>query len=175
MSTQPGFASLKPAIISKVTVDPTKIHPFGPSFNGSILTHFEVPTGTIETVPGFEPAFKAKVTFGADWFSMDPDGKHGRVNFKGIAQTEDGHQIDIRTRGIITMVPEAAKIFTLQPDMASVGFGHAAAKTEYLVTDPALKFLENSYLVGSAQIIVDQNGVTIENRQSLVTTPKIDE
>ncbi|KAG8163843.1 hypothetical protein KVR01_005761 [Diaporthe batatas] len=171
MSEPSGFPSLKPAIITKVNVDVTKIHPFGPTFNGSTLTHFEVPTGTIETVPGFEPAFSAKVTFGGDWFSMDADGKHGRVNFRGIAQTEEGHQIDVRTFGIITMVPAAEKIFTLQPDMASVGFGHAAARTEYLVSDPKLKFLESSFIVGSAQVIVDQTGVTIENRQSIVTTP----
>ncbi len=112
-------------------------------------------------MPGFEPAFKAAVTFGGDWFSLDADGKHGRVNFRGIAKyvgfgliagnalgnmlqgqsrekragnllmltyvsrTEDGHVIDVRTFGIIDLVPAAAKVFTLQPDMASVPFGHA--------------------------------------------------
>lgn len=38
--------------------------------------------------------------------------------------TEDGHKIDLRTYGIVTMSPEAAKVFTLQPDMSSVPFGH---------------------------------------------------
>jgi hypothetical protein len=33
--------------------------------------------------------------------------------------------IDVRTFGIIDLVPAAAKVFTLQPDMASVPFGHA--------------------------------------------------
>jgi len=42
-----------------------------------------------------------------------------------VARTDDGHVIDVRTYGIIDLVPEAAKVFTLQPDMASVGFGHA--------------------------------------------------
>jgi hypothetical protein len=37
-------------------------------------------------VPGFEPAFRATVIFGGDWFSLDADGKHGRVNFRGIAK-----------------------------------------------------------------------------------------
>ncbi|KAI1338296.1 hypothetical protein F5Y15DRAFT_424989 [Xylariaceae sp. FL0016] len=44
------------------------------------------PTGTIESVPGFEPAFKATVNFGADWLSFDPDGTHGRIDLKGMAK-----------------------------------------------------------------------------------------
>ncbi|KAK8037114.1 hypothetical protein PG991_001428 [Apiospora marii] len=193
-SDNSGFAALKPAIITKVNVDVTKIHPFGPSSNGSTLTHFlerrnmdplyakhvkpgqEVPSGTVETVPGFEPAFKAVVTFGGDWFSMDADGKHGRVNFRGIAQTEDGQQIDVRTFGIIdTSNPAASKVFNLHPDMATVPFGHAVARTEYLVSDPKLKFLESTMLVGNARVIVDQTGVTIENRQSIVVATAVDE
>jgi hypothetical protein len=107
-------------------------------------------------------------------------------------RTDDGHQIDVRTYGIIDLgASEAAtKVFTLQPDMASVPFGVAgksvfwiswaiadsiffepAARTEYIVSDPRLKFLESSFIVGNAQVIIDQNGVTIENRQSLVLTP----
>jgi hypothetical protein len=37
-------------------------------------------------VPGFEPKFKAEVSFGADWLSFDPDGKYARINLKGIAK-----------------------------------------------------------------------------------------
>ncbi|KAL2831377.1 hypothetical protein BDW59DRAFT_130693 [Aspergillus cavernicola] len=170
-----GYPALKPAIITKVHVDVTKIRPYGVSHTGSTLTHFEVPSGTVETAPGFEPAFSANIVFGGDWFSLDADGKHGRVNFRGIAKTDDGQVIDIRTFGIVDLVPAAAKVFTLQPDMASVPFGHAAARTEYLVSDPKLKFLESSFFVGNAQIIIDENGVTIENRQSIVITPKIKE
>lgn len=51
-----------------------------------LLSTQEVPSGTIETVPGFEPAFRADVVFGGDWFSLDADGKYGRVNFRGIAK-----------------------------------------------------------------------------------------
>ncbi|KAJ5736901.1 uncharacterized protein N7483_002026 [Penicillium malachiteum] len=170
-----GFPALKPALITRIHVDPTKIRPFGVSHTGSSLIHFEVPSGTVETVPGFEPEFKAEIVFGGDWFVMDADGKHGRVNFRGIAKTDDGHVIDIRTFGTVDMVPAAAKVFTLQPDMASVPFGHAAARIEYLVNDPKPKFLENSFLVGNAQVIIDETGVTIENRQSIVLTPTIQE
>ncbi|KUI54198.1 hypothetical protein VP1G_10660 [Cytospora mali] len=73
------------------------------------------------------------MTFGGDWFQMDADGKHGRVNFRGIAQTE------------------------------------------YLVADPKLRFLESSFIVGSAQVLGHENGVNIQNRQSLVITPKVSE
>jgi hypothetical protein len=41
----------------------------------------ETPTGTIETVEGFEPQFKGKVVFGADWLEFDPDQKHATYVF----------------------------------------------------------------------------------------------
>ncbi|KAI0132732.1 hypothetical protein BJ170DRAFT_615143 [Xylariales sp. AK1849] len=163
-----GFAALKPAIISKVNVDVTKIRPFGVTSNGSKRTHFDCPSGTIESVPGFEPAFKADITFGGDWFSMDADGQHGRVDFRGIARTEESHEIDVRVYGIVKMGPEAFKVFNLQPDMATVPFGWITAKAEYIVSDPKLKFLESSILVGNVRAVIDANGVTIENRQSIV-------
>lgn len=40
-----------------------------------------------------------------------------------------------------------------------------------MVSDPKLKFLESSIVVGSAQVSIDETGVTIENRQSLLLTP----
>ena len=40
------------------------------------------PTGSIE----IEPAFKANVNFGADWLSFDPDGKHARIDLRGVAR-----------------------------------------------------------------------------------------
>ena len=56
--------------------------------------------------------------------------------------------------------------------MTDCGTGEAA-KSEYIVSDPKLKFLENSILVGNAQIIVDETGVTVENRQSLVVPTEV--
>jgi len=47
-----------------------------------------------------------------------------------------------------------------------------AERAEYLVSDSKLKFLEHSFVVGNAQIIIDEKGVTIENRQSILLTPK---
>jgi hypothetical protein len=37
-------------------------------------------------VPGFEPAFKANISFGADWFTIDFDHKFGRVDVRAIAK-----------------------------------------------------------------------------------------
>lgn len=111
------------------------------------------PTGTIESVPGYEPSFKADVTFGADWLSFDPDGKHARINLKGMARfvsdvflahglsemyascsnhctvdhrTESNSAIDFRYKGIIKMPPEVQKLFNGDPTMATVPFGHAS-------------------------------------------------
>ncbi|KAI1444242.1 hypothetical protein F5Y02DRAFT_419335 [Annulohypoxylon stygium] len=79
-----GFPTLKPAIITKVNIG--ELNDLGTIHNGSRLMHFGTPTGTIESVPGFEPAFKATVNFGADWLSFDPDGTHGRIDLRGMAK-----------------------------------------------------------------------------------------
>ncbi|XDG09059.1 hypothetical protein ABKA04_008674 [Annulohypoxylon sp. FPYF3050] len=152
-----GFPTLKPAIITKVNIG--ELNDLGTIHNGSRLMHFGTPTGTIESVPGFEPAFKATVNFGADWLSFDPDGTHGRIDLRGMAKTEEGHSIDFRYQGIIKMAPEVKKIFEMSPEAATVPFGFA---------NPALKPLENSVFVSNGRIKVHEKGLLVETRQSLV-------
>ncbi|KAK6071769.1 hypothetical protein SCUP234_04648 [Seiridium cupressi] len=79
-----GFPELKPAFIIKARVG--NVNPFGVTHTGSKAVHIEVGSGTIETVPGFEPAFKAELNFGADWFTIDHDAKYGRVEIRAIAK-----------------------------------------------------------------------------------------
>ncbi|OHE98121.1 hypothetical protein CORC01_06635 [Colletotrichum orchidophilum] len=145
--TQAGFPTVQPAIITKVNA---------------------TPTCTIETVPKFEPAFKAEVNFGVDWLSFDSDGTHGRIDLRGIAKTEEGHSIDFRYQGIIKMAPEVKKIFGMQPDAVTVPFGFATGQHQFLVADPALKKLENGVFVINGRIVVHEKGLTVETRQSLV-------
>lgn len=119
-------------------------------------------------MPGYEPAFEANVSFGTDWLSFDPDGEYARINLKGMARTEAGHSIDFRYKGIIKMAPNVKKIFEMQPDMATVPFGYATGAHSFLVADPALKDLENSTFVSNGRILVHENGLTVERRQSKV-------
>ncbi|KGO77077.1 Uncharacterized protein family UPF0311 [Penicillium italicum] len=161
-----GFPTLVPALVTKVNIG--DVNPLGVIHTGSNLTHYGTPTGTIETVPGFEPAFKANVSWGADWLSFDPDGEHARINLKGIARTEQGHSIDFRYKGVIKMAPDVKKIFGNQPDMVTVPFGYATGAHTFVVADPALKELEHSTFVSNGRIIVHENGLTVETRQSKV-------
>lgn len=98
----------------------------GTIHTGSRLVHFECPTGTVESAPGFEPAFRAKINFGADWLSFDPDGKHARVDLKGMARTEEGYALDFRYEGVIKLDDDLMKIFNMQADMATVPFGRVS-------------------------------------------------
>ncbi|KAK1979460.1 hypothetical protein LZ30DRAFT_596845 [Colletotrichum cereale] len=169
--TPSGFPTLQPALITKVHIG--ELNDIGVTHNGSRLMHFATPTGTIETLPGFEPAFKAEVNFGADWLSFDPDGTHGRIDLRGIAKTEAGHSIDFRYQGIIEMAPGVKKIFEMQPDAATVPFGFATGQHQFLVADPALKKLENSVFVSNGRIKVHEKGLTVETRQSLVVAATV--
>ncbi|KAI0157186.1 hypothetical protein GGR52DRAFT_577180 [Hypoxylon sp. FL1284] len=161
-----GFPSLQPAVITKVNI--TDVNTLGQIFNGSKLTHFGIPTGTVETVPGFEPAFKAKVVFGADWLSFDPDDKHARIDLRGIAQTEKGYAIDFRAAGVINITPEIRKIVTMDPTMATVPFGAITASHSFLSADPELKVLESKVFCSNSRFIVSEKGLGVETRQSLV-------
>lgn len=95
--------------------------------NGADAGPQETPTGSIETVEGFEPAFKATVGFGADWLSFDPDGQHARIDLKAVARTEDGHSISFGYVGVITLDDDLRKIFTASPDAKTIPFGNASA------------------------------------------------
>lgn len=50
----------------------------------NVLQEFH--SGSMETVPGFEPKISAKVISGSDWLYFDADQGHLRVNVKGMAK-----------------------------------------------------------------------------------------
>ncbi|KAJ5712066.1 hypothetical protein N7488_006222 [Penicillium malachiteum] len=130
----------------------------------------ETPTGTIETVPGFEPQFSAKVVFGADWLEFDPDKKHARINMKAVATTEDGKDISFGYEGIIELNEAVMKIFNMEPDSVSVPFGFSTGSHQFHSGDQALEELQNMTLVGNGHMLVDEETrvITVESRISRV-------
>jgi cell wall assembly regulator SMI1 len=90
-----------------------------------ILEMKQTSSGSIETVQGFEPAFKADIVWGTDWLTFDPSGTHARVNLKALATTEEGHAISFAYTATIVLNDEIRKILTMQPDMKTVPFGSA--------------------------------------------------
>ncbi|KAI0142855.1 hypothetical protein GGR57DRAFT_485054 [Xylariaceae sp. FL1272] len=165
-SVPTGYPTLKPAII--FTVKAGEVSSFGVTHTGSTLSHFTTASGTIESIPGFEPAFKGDIRFAGDWLSFDADGKHARIDFKGVAKTAEGHSIDFTYKGIIDMAPEVKMIFDGHADSKTIPFGRSTGYNTYIVSDESLKFLENSIFVTNSRIIVAKDGLTIESRQSLV-------
>ncbi|KAI9370400.1 hypothetical protein BJX61DRAFT_96107 [Aspergillus egyptiacus] len=163
-----NFPSLQPALVWKVNAGAA--HPVGPRHSGSTLIHFETPTGTIETVEGFEPQFKGKVVFGADWLEFDPDQKHARINMKAVATTDEGKEISFGYTGVIDTNEAVMKIFNMAPDSVSVPFGFSTGAHSYLSGDPALKELENMTFVGNGRLLVDEQTrvITVESRVSKV-------
>ncbi|KAH8429234.1 hypothetical protein N8T08_007198 [Aspergillus melleus] len=163
-----NFPSLQPAIVWKVNVGAG--HPIGPRQSGATLIHFETPTGTVETVEGFEPKFKANVVFGADWLEFDPDQKHARINMKAIARTEDGKEISFGYTGIIDTNEAVLKIFHQQPDSVSVPFGFSTGAHTFHSGDPELQELQNFTLIGNGRMLVDEKTrvITVESRLSKV-------
>ncbi|OOQ83532.1 hypothetical protein PEBR_34492 [Penicillium brasilianum] len=163
-----NFATLQPAIVWKVNAGAA--HPIGPRQSGSTLIHFETPTGTIETVPGFEPQFSAKVVFGADWLEFDPDKKHARINMKAVATTTDDKDISFGYQGIIALNEAVMKIFNMEPDSVSVPFGFSTGSHQFHSGDPALDELQNMTLVGNGRMLVDEETrvITVESRISRV-------
>ncbi|GAB1214365.1 hypothetical protein ATERTT37_003527 [Aspergillus terreus] len=154
-----NFPSLQPAIVWKVNAGAA--HP---------VEVKETPTGTIETVEGFEPRFKGKVVFGADWLEFDPDQKHARINMKAIATTDEGKEISFGYTGTIELNEAVMKIFNQAPDSESVPFGFSTGAHSFFSGDPSLSELENMTLVGNGRMLVDPETrvITVESRISRV-------
>ncbi|KAH8645852.1 hypothetical protein BGZ60DRAFT_424898 [Tricladium varicosporioides] len=162
-----NFPSLKPAIVCKVNVGAA--HPVGTRNSGATLIHFETPTGTLETVEGFEPKFSAKVVFGADWLAFDPDKKHARINLKAVAVTEEGISIDFGYQGIISLNDAVMSIFNMEPDSVSVPFGFSTGVHTFQSGHPTFSGLENSTFAGNGRMLVHEDrSITVESRISLV-------
>ncbi|KAJ8096593.1 hypothetical protein POJ06DRAFT_241250 [Lipomyces tetrasporus] len=163
-----NFPSLQPAIVWKVQAGAA--HPVGQRQSGSTMIHFETPTGSVETVEGFEPKFTAKVVFGADWLEFDPDQKHARINMKAVATTEEGKDISFGYTRIIELNEPVMKIFNQTPDSVGVPFGFSTGAHTFFSGDPTLKELENMTLVGNGRMLVDEEtrAITVESRISKV-------
>ncbi|KAI4201013.1 MAG: hypothetical protein LQ346_002255 [Caloplaca aetnensis] len=167
-----GFPTVTPAVVIKLNVANANPHAYtdnlllvpGVIHTGSTFTHFDCPSGTIESAEGFSPAFKAKVNFGADWCTFDADKEHGRLNLKVVARTEEGTSISLDYNGVIRMDEAAWKVFTMQPDAKTMAFGAATGSCHFVVGDEKLKALENNVFAGNGRIIVGENGLVAESR-----------
>ncbi|KAF2137748.1 uncharacterized protein K452DRAFT_235268 [Aplosporella prunicola CBS 121167] len=178
-----NFPSLQPALICKVNVGAG--HVVGPKHSGSTLFHFETPTGTLETVEGFEPKFNADVVFGADWLTFDDDKKHARINLKAVAveitffsSTKDDKAIDFGYQGIISLNEEVQSIFNMAPTSKSVPFGFSSTLSRRMQTGAhtfqsggdGLRELENMTFIGNGRMLVNEETrvITVESRISRV-------
>ncbi|KAJ0103977.1 hypothetical protein J7T55_010994 [Diaporthe amygdali] len=166
-SENADFPKLKPAFIMRGTLG--KFLPIGPLHTGSTASYVTFEDGEIETVPGFEPAFKAKLTAGADWLTVDADGQHARVDVRAIAKTDDDKIIDYRVEGIIKLVGPMLKVFTFQPDMATTPFGYATGNAILKASDESLRVLDSTKFVSNVRMVVTEEGkIMLENKSSQV-------
>ncbi|MCJ1327756.1 hypothetical protein MMC10_004431 [Thelotrema lepadinum] len=150
--------------------------PLGELSSGSTQVHFQTPTGTLETVEGFEPAFKADVVWGADWLTFEPSGEHARVNLKALAKTGEGQAINIECSAIIAMNDGVRKVLTMQPDMATVPFGAGMGAYEFSSADPKLKTLQSMRFASSTRLVVSEGpAITAEARIAKVWGPEVQE
>ncbi|KXJ87204.1 hypothetical protein Micbo1qcDRAFT_179096 [Microdochium bolleyi] len=168
----PNFAALEPAI--KVTINVGSFHDLGVTHTGSRLNVIESTGGVIETIPGFEPAFKATYKFGGDWLAFDPSGEYARLNLQAVAHTDEGAVLSTNLSGIITMADDVKKIFMNAPDKATVPYGRSSGAWTFITSDPKLKVLEDSQFVGVGRLKVTEDGnLVVENNVSKVV--KLDE
>ncbi|KAI9819305.1 MAG: hypothetical protein M1827_007462 [Pycnora praestabilis] len=134
----------------------------------------EFHSGSIETVPGFEPKLSAKVISGSDWLYFDADQGHIRVNVKGMARTEDGVAIGFIYSGPIELNEYTKPFFAEDPKPKTIPFGSSsslyATTTKQLgifkVGDPKYKFLENSAFCSNGRFIFEGGQLTAESRIS---------
>ena len=126
-------------------------------------------------MPGFEPALRADIQLCADWFTLDADGQHGRVNVKGFAKTASGpHNIDFAWTGILAMTEAVQKIFGQAPDAKTAPFGAGSGTWTFRTGDPALKVLSDSSWVSSHRLVVNADGtMTVEARVSRAVLPEV--
>ncbi|EED19834.1 conserved hypothetical protein [Talaromyces stipitatus ATCC 10500] len=163
-----NYPTVVPAINQVVDVVAKRV--VGVRENGPTLIHFEFGKGTLETVEGFEPAFKAEIFHGADWLSFDSDEKHARIDVKAVAQTEDGETINFPYHGVVTLDKDVLSIFNMEPTSKTIPFG-ASTNTHYFhCGSEKLKELENMTFIGNSRMIVNEEtrAIQVETRISRV-------
>lgn len=123
-SSLSGFPTLQPAFVMKINIGDG--NSFGPVASGATFVHVQGSSGTIKSVPGFEPKIDANVVFGADGIYFDNDNTHCRINVKGIAKAEDGSPFSFAYTGIALLNEAILKTFAQDPDIKTTPFGQSS-------------------------------------------------
>lgn len=82
--------------------------------------------GVIESVGNFEPKFKFKIINGIDFFTVDADQTHGRVDVHCTLADDEGRSARFTGEGVVKLTPEVLALVYSQPDAKTPPFGAAS-------------------------------------------------
>ncbi|KAL6722359.1 hypothetical protein ACLMJK_001466 [Lecanora helva] len=147
------FNYLVPGLFLNVTVKNTIQVGSGNLSTGGRLVLGHVDSGTMVSEPGFETQIKANVTYGNDWPTIDPDGRHGRPDLRSLVTTDDNEYLELLATGIQTTIPELTSVITGTGN-ENIPFG--AFQSVFVVSfrtgAPKYKNLEDSIFVASETV-----------------------
>lgn len=78
----------------------------------------------MESVGDFEPKFKFTVGNSVDYFTIDADKTHGRVNAQGILVDDEGKSARLTIDGIAKLSDEMLSLVYNQPGAKTLPFGY---------------------------------------------------
>lgn len=94
-----------------------------------------LPTGGIlESVGDFEPKLKFTVSNSVDYFTIDADGSHGRVNAQGVLTDDEGRSARVMFEGFAKLSPEVVALVYAQPGSKTLPFGYGSRFPSSLLT-----------------------------------------
>ncbi|KAI1249946.1 hypothetical protein MGN70_008396 [Eutypa lata] len=129
--------------------------------------------GVIESVGDFEPKFKFKIINGIDFFTVDADQTHGRVDVHCTLADDEGRSARFTGEGVVKLTPEVLALVYSQPDAKTPPFGAAIETFKFQTGHPEYKALEDMKFAGSQRFTYEdgvRTGIDIRISQLLSGT-----
>lgn len=80
--------------------------------------------GTVESVGDFEPRCKFTIASSTDYFTVDADKTHGRIDAQAILVDEEGRAVRLRIDGVVALNEHTLPLIQNEPNAPNSPFGH---------------------------------------------------
>lgn len=169
MASQEAFPKLQPAMTILVEIAaPVSI---GSTSKGYGLNAVPMTGGTATSCEGFEPKIEADFEgVGNDYIGVDPDGKHMRLDARGVLRNKDpGSSIFLHYTGVVDITPELELVLSGSPEAKTTAWGNSFTHLKFDTGDEKLKALEDGVFVACGRFVIEEGKpVTVEYHVSRV-------
>ncbi|EFQ35944.1 uncharacterized protein GLRG_10823 [Colletotrichum graminicola M1.001] len=152
VEAQESFPTTQPAF--RLTSHFKDKHPCGDVYTGSTLIGVPLLAGgTVKSVGDFQPRCNFTIASSTDYFTVDADKTHGRIDAQAILVDEEGRAVRLRIDGVVALNEHTLPLIQNEPNAANSPFGYGVEFLKFETGHEMYKPLESMRFAGSQRFV----------------------